>query len=359
MSFKPYENSFVVELKRASESIRKGRCGSHIFDQSLEIDPYFFEKMEKASLSIIKQIMRGNVLRKTKKAFGLTTPKSTHPDFISIDFASVNGSGDKITPKLVELQGFPSLSGVAAVAEQCRGDEGLVEILRSIILKDTPPENTVMLESNLKGQVTIYDFEITQTILGITPIDIKDVRFKNDIPYYFDHNGSPKQIKAIYNRVIPSTVPAEQRDNWEKILNAEVRWVSHPDWYNAISKASMPFIKGDFNPYCTFAEGYTGTLKNKVLKPIWGHGGKGINLEPTKSDIAFLRVDWLIQDKLKMRPTILSPNGKLLFSEFRMMYALPAPKSKPILMAILFRAGETTNINITGSQTNMLGFCHG
>jgi hypothetical protein len=109
--------------------------------------------------------------------------EDAHSTFLVIDFGVCEESGE-LVPKLIELQGFPSLyffqhdltMGYEACFDLPKGitplfngldTEGYYDLLRDIIVGDSKPENVVLLEVEPEKQNTQVDFWSTAKQLNI------------------------------------------------------------------------------------------------------------------------------------------------------------------------------------------------
>src|SRR5947208_3906549 len=101
------------------------------------------------------------------------------PLFVQADF----GLDEHVEPKLVEIQGFPSLYAYQPVMAECYRDayeldaalpalpNGLTlaeyyALLRRAIVGDCDPENVVLLEIDPGRQKTRCDFNVTEQLFG-------------------------------------------------------------------------------------------------------------------------------------------------------------------------------------------------
>src|SRR5712675_1567888 len=100
--------------------------------------------------------------------------ESAHPSFHLVDFA-ICAEGDRLVPRLIELQAFPSLFGFQLLLLHCMRkaylaiprnwtssfggikDEAYVELLRRTIIGDAAPESVVLLEIEPEKQKTRID----------------------------------------------------------------------------------------------------------------------------------------------------------------------------------------------------------
>ena len=116
-----------------------------------------------------------------------------HAVFLQVDFAIVRGEDGELTPRLIELQGFPSLYGFQWLLEKeyrahfpaIPADvtpyfggltaETYPAALRDVIVADCDPENAVLLEIDPEHQKTRIDFCVTEQLLGIPVVDARGV----------------------------------------------------------------------------------------------------------------------------------------------------------------------------------------
>src|SRR5207248_3741584 len=144
--------------------------------------------------------------------------ESAHPNFHVVDFA-VCAEGNRLIPRLIELQSFPSLVGFPLVLLDCIRkaylviprnwtssfggikDEAYLQLLRRTIIADSPVESVVLLDIQPEKQKTRVDFAATETFLGIRPVCVTKIK-KRSRQLFYDRDGREVQIERIYNRVI-------------------------------------------------------------------------------------------------------------------------------------------------------------
>ena len=138
--------------------------------------------------------------------------------FIVVDFA-ICAEGDRLVPRLIELQAFPSLFGFQLVLLDCIRkaypiiprnwtssfggikDDAYLELLRRTIIADSPVESVVLLDIEPEKQKTRVDFAATETFLGIRPVCVTKIK-KRGRQLFYDRDGREVRIERIYNRVI-------------------------------------------------------------------------------------------------------------------------------------------------------------
>src|SRR5205814_4609247 len=133
---------------------------------------------------------------------GLEVPnESAHPNFLVVDFG-ICAEGDRLVPRLIELQAFPSLFGFQLLLLHCVRkayaviprnwtsafggikDEAYLNLLRRTIIADSAPENVILLEIEPERQKTRVDFAATETLLGIRPVCVTKIKRRGRQLFY-------------------------------------------------------------------------------------------------------------------------------------------------------------------------------
>ena len=282
-----------------------------------------------------------------------------HPAFFQVDFAIVRGEDGRLTPRLIELQGFPSLYGFQWLLEkELRSHfpaipEGYTPyfggldpdtypaVLRDVIVGDCDPENVVLLEIDPEKQKTRIDFCVTEKLTGIKTVNARDVTERGGRLYYQD---GPREvpIERIYNRVIFDELERKGID-LSHIFRREldVTWVGHPNWYLKISKFSLPFIRSRFCPPSWFVanlEELPVDLDDYVLKPLFSFAGLGVEMGPSAERLRNLEdpENYILQKKVSYEPAVETPDEPAR-AEVRMMFIW---KDRPRLVNNLVRLGK-------------------
>jgi hypothetical protein len=278
--------------------------------------------------------------------------ENPQPNFMTVDFGLVRNSDGALTPKLVELQAFPSIFGYQDILarqyiETYNLDpnlqthlNGLTEktywqLLREVIIGDHDPENVVLLEIDPSHQKTLPDFHVYEDKLHIATVDIAKLR-KQGNRLFYQRAGRDIPIHRIYNRAIVDELerkhiqlPFDYRDP------LDVEWAGHPNWYFRISKFSLPYLHHPSVPKAVFLddwfahrnlEGLPPQRENLLLKPLYSFAGKGIQFAPTDADLHATPIAdrplYLLQERVAFEPTIQSPHGPTQ-AEIRIMYLWP------------------------------------
>lgn len=287
------------------------------------------------------------------------------PSFAQVDFAIVRGPGGELVPRLIELQGFPSLTAMQVV--QCdvwndllKGVEGLrdgwscwfsgldrsrfLEVARQTIVGDHDPSEVILLDIDPPGQKTFPDFAATKLLFGVDAVDPRALR-KEGRSLWRSIDGRRVPVRRIYNRVVfdelerkQLTLPFSYQDD------LDVEWSPHPNWYWVWSKYSIPFLDHPAVPRATLLS-QIGKIPDKlggfVLKPLFSFAGGGVNVEPSAADLERIperqRGFWCLQERLEYAPAIEAADGGGVKAEIRMMFLRPDREARPRLAQNLAR----------------------
>jgi hypothetical protein len=262
--------------------------------------------------------------------------ESDVPLFVQVDF----GLDQDLEPKLVEIQGFPSLYAYQPELARAYADAYEIEEpflpgdlsvedyyvwLCEAIVGDRDPENVVLLEIDPDHQKTKGDFVVTERTCGIATIDISTVR-KNGRKLYYRYGGREIAIDRIYNRAIVDELIKKQIPlQFDFRDDLDVEWAGHPNWFFKLSKFSLPYLKHKAVPRTRFLDevGDVDDPEGLVLKPLFSFAGTGVIVGPSREDIAAVprerRHDYVLQDRVDFRPVIDTPYGMTKI-EVRLMY---------------------------------------
>jgi hypothetical protein len=224
-------------------------------------------------------------------------------------------------------------------------DEAYLDLLRRTIIADSAPESVVLLEIEPEKQKTRIDFAATETLLGIRPVCVTQVK-KRGGGLFYERGGREVRIERIYNRVIfdelirrpDLDLPFQFQDE------LDVTWVGHPNWYFRISKHSLPFLKTKHTTPAFFADEFPANEKiaNYVLKPLYSFAGHGVDMEPTREKISALKNphEWILQRKVDYAAFVPTVDGQKSKAEVRMMFVWSDGDRDPTLVNNLVRMSQ-------------------
>ena len=291
-------------------------------------------KLIAACNDVMKVINQDNFKELTQGAF--FDPNTIVPNednvskFIQLDFGICKDDEGNLVPKLIELQGFPSLYFFQELlgkmyrkhfgnvipeqySQHINGatNEDYIALLRQEIVGDTNPKQVILLEIEPDKQATAVDFYATEKALGIKVLCISKVIKKNKALFYIDDQGNEVKILKIYNRIIFDEL--FQREDVQRefgfLDEVDVTWIGHPNWFYRISKYTMPLLKGEFVPksyYLDQLETIPKDLENYVLKPLYSFAGAGVEIHVTRAMIEAIdnKSGYLLQEKVAYAPII-------------------------------------------------------
>jgi hypothetical protein len=323
----------------------------------------FKQRAVDAATAIVKQISDPALIERMKEAIPerWNTPGMDRlPSFTQVDFAVVRERG-QLVPKLIELQGFPSLTGLQVIQRDAWRDtlaqmdgldanwscwfsgydrESFIELARRTIVGQHDPAEVILMDIDPPRQKTYPDFAATKQLFGVDAVDPTTLTRRGRKLY---RGGT--EIRRIYNRVVFDELiskgielPFDYRDD------LDVEWAPHPNWYWVWSKYSLPFLRHDSVPRATFVsdlERVPDDLSRYVLKPLFSFAGGGVNVDPTRADIDAIpeaeRHAWCIQEKIEYEPALEAADGGRVKIEIRLMFLRPDDEPEPILAQNLVR----------------------
>jgi len=332
-------------------------------------------KLLNACDDLRKQVTNPDFKLKMKDAVPshLNIPEETdHPEFFVFDFAICkNESTGEFYPKLIELQGFPTLYAYQYYFEKKLKNHfdipdnfsqyfneitpgKYLEMLREVIVGDADPENVILLEIEPEKQKTRVDFAATEKFLEVQEVCISDL-IKHDKNLFYKKNGKEIPIERIYNRVIFDELSrTEAKFNFDLNEDFNVVWAPHPNWFYKMSKYSLPVLKGESVPNCFYLRDltyYPDNLENYVLKPLFSFAGLGVKIDVTNEMLDEIKdpENYILQEKVEYAPLIETPD-ELAKAEIRMMFLW---SDKPMLVNNLVRQskGKMLGVDFNKNKT--------
>lgn len=340
-----------------------------VFDFRLAESPVFLpddfkQKTVESAQAIVDQLSNPELIEKMKAAIPerWNTPgMDALPHFSQVDFAVVRENGE-LVPKLIELQGFPSLTALQVVQRDVWKDtlaqmdgldvawscwfsgydrESFLDLARRTISGRHDPAEVILMDLEPRRQKTYPDFAATKLLFGVDAVDPTTLVKRGK--QLFRADGTP--VRRIYNRVVFDELIAKQIElPFDYREELDVEWVPHPNWYWVWSKYSLPFLSHPSVPRATFVsdlDPIPHDLSPYVLKPLFSFAGGGVNVEPTRADVLAIpesdRHAWCLQEKIAYEPALVAADGGGVKIEIRMMFLRPDDEPKPVLAQNLIR----------------------
>ena len=338
--------------------------------------PFFIPKKLKqqlvdASNEVIDFIKSDNFISLTDKALELNRKvpnEDNHTTFLAIDFG-ICEENDKIIPKLIEVQGFPSLYNFQYnLAEKFQNHypflsnltpffNGIskteyLQIVEEAICNNHSKENVVLLEIEPEKQNTKIDFYYCNRDFGIPIVCVTEIYEKGNQLYYKNEKEIEILVKRIYNRVIfdELDVRTDLQLNFDFSKSYDVEWSGHPNWFFRISKFILPYLQGKYFIETTLLselKEIPTDLENYVLKPLFSFSGSGVIFHVKREDVEAVKEKelYILQKKVNYVPVIQSPEGKVK-AEVRILAVWKKNDDSPTLVTNLVRLSRGEMIGV-------------
>jgi hypothetical protein len=345
-----FNANFTPEKYQRLLKLLEERCGTPVKFRVCETPVFLpkplLEQMCEYGKELIQQL---NGIEYRKASYDaipaeFRVPRETaHPLFVQVDFGLVRDQSGQLQPKLVELQGFPSLYAYQPMLSQACGEvfgldpnlpyllggldwESYKKLLRRAILGDHDPANVILMEIDPLHQKTLPDFLLTEKLLGVKTVAITDVRKVGKFLFY-ENNGKRVPILRIYNRaIVDEMVRKGLKTSFQLTDDIEVEWAGHPNWYFRMSKFSLPYLRHVSVPKTWFldrVERIPTDLENYVVKPLFSFAGLGVIVNLSAQDLAAIpkekRSQYILQQRMHFEPAVETPFGGAK-AEVRIMY---------------------------------------
>jgi len=329
------------------------------------------EQLLEGCQQVIDFIQRDDFKSLTERALELNRKvpnEDNHTTFLAIDFGICEEDGE-IVPKLIEVQGFPSLFNfqnhlsekfvshypfLSELTPFLNGlnQESYLALIKEVITNNIPIENVILLEIEPEKQNTKIDFYYCKQDIRIPFVCVTDLYEKGDRLFYKNDKGEEIQVKRIYNRVIFDELDlrTDLQLNFDFSKSYDVEWAGHPNWFFRISKFILPYLKGKYFIETTLLSDLKeipNDLENYVLKPLFSFSGSGVIFHVKREDIeAVTEKDlYILQKKVHYKPIIQSPDG-LVKAEVRLLAVWPKNDEKPTLVTNLVRLSRGEMIGV-------------
>jgi hypothetical protein len=368
-----YNEAYTDEVFAAYRRDLEARTASD-YEFRLAETPVFLpddlrEKIATAAREIIQQLSDPDLIEQMKVAVPAkwdTPGIGKLPSFAQVDFAIVREPDGSLAPKLIELQGFPSLTALEVMQRDswqtvlssipafggiewtCWFDHhraAFLDLARRTICGTHDPREVVMMDIEPRGQKTWPDFASTKLLFDVDAIDPRELLVRGNRLFRRDDDGREVRVRRIYNRVVFDelevkniALPFDYRDQ------LDVEWTPHPNWYWIWSKYSLPFLDHPAVPRATFVSDLPAIpedLSRFVLKPLFSFAGGGVNVEPTPADIERIPADqrpfWCVQEKIAYEPALIAADGGGVKVEVRTMFLRPDDEPELVLAQNLCR----------------------
>jgi len=328
--------------------------GFRIAETPLLVPPDLRAKLAKGATEILDILLRPDVIAAGRQAIPehFRAPgDEALPQCVAIDFAIVRDADGSLAPRLIELQGFPSLYAMQLLQAEIWSEvlasmpgmphrftplfmgsdrSAYIELLRRTVVAGADVDDVILLDLTPEAQKTRPDFHATKQLLGVRAVDASTLR-REGRRLLAPKDGRMVPVSRLYNRIVFDelekrgvTLPFDWRDE------LDVTWVCHPNWYWIWSKDSLPRIHHPYAPktwYLSEVDPIPADCSGYILKPLFSFAGTGVNPDLTPDAIARVpveeRAQWILQERVEYAPALVAPDGTGVKAEIRMMFLKP------------------------------------
>lgn len=367
-----FNDAYTPEFYTAYMRRFEERVGSpipfRVAETPLFIPPALRDDLERSANGIVQQISAPAVIEELKRAIPahLDVPgMDPLPNCVQVDLAISRGPDGALQGKLVELQAFPSLYALMVIQTDVMAEmlakipglsrqwsiyfggltrETFIEKLRRAVLAGEDPASVVLVDIDPPAQKTYPDFLATKELVGIDAV-CPTTLIRDGRKLLRRVSGKLVQVRRLYNRIVFDELLAKQiKLPFSYTDDLEVTWCSHPNWYWAWSKYTLPYLDHPAVPRARFVsdvDRIPEDLSNFVLKPLFSFAGAGVKVDPTREDLDAIpeaeRGNWLLQEKITYAPALPMPDGTGVKAEVRMMFLREPNEAAPKLVLNLVR----------------------
>jgi len=366
------QEKYKAYIKELSEAY-PGALEFRVAETPVFVDKAFTQKMLSACESIVDVIVQPGFKLLTANAVPahIKVPnENEYSHFIAFDFGICENAEGRLEPQLIEMQGFPTLFAYQIFDDEVTrrhfdipssyssyingyNKESYLQLLKDIIVGETNPENTILLEIFPHKQKTRIDFYYTQQYLGIPIVCLTEL-IKEGRQLFYLKDGKKTTIHRIYNRIIFDDLEQQSAEVQEKgkimFEDLDVEWITHPNWFYRISKYTMPLIKHAYIPETNYLSDITEMpkdLENYVLKPLFSFAGQGVIIDLIQNDIDNVKdpSNWILQRKVKYADVIKTPDIPAK-AEIRIFYFWKKGEARPVAAQNLARLSKGKMIGV-------------
>lgn len=371
------ERAYEVYKERLAEAAGSP-IGFRLCESPVFLPPALRDAMVQGALEIWEELLQPAALERSKAAVPpeFDVPGSDeHPLFAQADFAVVEVNGT-LAPRLIELQGFPSLYAFQLLQgrlclEMVPGhleplefllggldDLGYRRVVGDAILGGLPVENVVLLDLDPPGQGTYPDFAATQKLFGIRAVCPTDLT-KSGRELWYERDGKRTRVLRVYNRLIVDELVEKNVElPFRFTEELDVQWAGHPNWFFRWSKHALPGLRHPLVPEARLLsdlDRVPDDLDRWVLKPLFSFSGSGVKVDVTREDLAAVpeseRSSTLLMRKVDYAPVVKAADGGRSRVEVRVMCVWRDGRPLPVTTLARLSQGRMMGVKFNRDKT--------
>ena len=371
------ERAYETYKERLAESAGS-KIGFRVCESPVFLPPALRDEMVRGALEIWDLLSQPAALERSKAAVPaeFDVPGSDdHPLFAQADFAIVEADG-RLAPRLIELQGFPSLysfqllqgrlcldmvPGHGEPLEFLLGgldDLGYRRVVGDAILGGLPAENVVLLDLDPPGQGTYPDFAATEKLFGIRAVCPTDLA-RSGRELWYERDGKKTRVLRVYNRLIVDEIVEKKAElPFRFTEELDLQWAGHPNWFFRWSKHALPALRHPLVPEARLLSDFDRVpddLERWVLKPLFSFSGSGVKVDVTPQDLAAVpeedRASTLLMRKVDYAPVVEAPDGARSRVEVRVMFVWRDGRPVPVTTLARLSQGKMMGVKFNRDKT--------
>jgi hypothetical protein len=378
-----YNAAYAPErFERYARTLRERlgcEAGFRLAETPVFLPPELVERCERAASEIVAQLAEPARLARMRSAVPArfdADGRGNMPQFAVVDFGIERAPSGGLAPRVVELQGFPSLLAFENVQRDAWVGEleaimpgtqwscwhggldgaSFLALARRAIVGNEDPAEVVLVDRDPNLQKTYCDFAATRLLFGIDACDPRALYLRRGRLYRRDADGREHNVARIYNRIVGDEFERPDFSLAFDLRESNVTWAPHPAWFWHWSKASMPHLEHPSVPQTRLLSELDAAaerldLRDYVLKPLFSYAGAGVNVRPTAADVAAIagadRDRWCLQEKITYAAAFTAPDGEPVKVELRILLVRPddAPTLVPAINLCRLSRGEMSGVD--------------
>jgi hypothetical protein len=366
------------EYKARLAAVAGARIGFRVCESPVFLPPDLRDAMVRGALEIWHELLEPPAFERSKAAVPpqFDVPGGDeHPLFAQADFAVVEDEAGRLAPRLIELQGFPSLYAFQLLQGRLclemappgeplgfllggLDDAGYRRVVGEAILGGRPPENVVLLDLDPPGQGTYPDFAATEKLFGIRAVCPTDLT-RRGRELWYERDGKPTRVLRVYNRLIVDEIVEKQVELPFRFTDElEVEWAGHPNWFFRWSKHALPGLRHPLVPEARLLSDFDrppDDLDRWVLKPLFSFSGSGVKVDVGREDLAAVpesqRSSTLLMRKVDYAPVIEAADGGRSRVEVRVMFVWRDGRPLPVTTLARLSQGRMMGVKFNRDRT--------
>ncbi len=369
------ESAYEAYKARLAEAAGS-RIGFRLCESPVFLPPDLRDAMVQGALEIWDQLLQPAALERSKAAVPpeFDVPGSDdHPLFAQADFAIVEDHG-RFVPRLIELQGFPSLYAFQLLQgrlclEMMPGesldyflggldDAGYRRVVGDAILGAFPRKTSSSSTSTRPGRAPTRTSRPRRGSSRSAPCARPRCRRAG---------ASCGTSVTGRRRASSASTTGSSWTSWSRRRSScrsvsrrswTSQWAGHPNWFFRWSKHALPGLRHPLVPESRLLsemDRVPDDLERWVLKPLFSFSGSGVKVDVTPEDLAAVpeseRASTLLMRKVDYAPVVEAADGGRSRVEVRVMFVWRDGRPLPVTTLARLSRGKMMGVKFNRDKT--------